>query len=91
MSRGASFVADKRISNKANETLAAVGGTCENVPDNAIDSLEARGAIHRVAVEPEPELEKPAKRGRGRRAKKSEEQEPPPESEASGEDLPEED
>lgn len=46
--KGADFVAVRRISNKKNETLAAVGATCERVPVEALPGLEARGAIARV-------------------------------------------
>ncbi len=45
---GADFVAIVRISNRENETLAAVGQTCERVPANALESLERRGRIKRA-------------------------------------------
>jgi hypothetical protein len=45
---GAEFIAVRRISNKANETLAAVGQVCDRVPAEALAGLEARGAIVKV-------------------------------------------
>jgi len=36
MSLGEQYVATVRLSNRANETLADVGATCERVPENAL-------------------------------------------------------
>jgi hypothetical protein len=66
---GAEFVAVRRISNKANDTLAAVGERCHRVPAEALGWLEAKGAIRREprtqgGSEPEGAAQKPGPRQR---------------------------
>lgn len=45
---GADYVALVRISTKENETLAAVGQTCERVPAHLLELFEQRGKIKRA-------------------------------------------
>ena len=45
---GRAYVAVRRISNLKNETLAAVGETCERVPAEAIEDLLSNGDIRKV-------------------------------------------
>ena len=42
---GSDYVARRRISDREDETLAAVGETCDRVPAEALGWLEACGAI----------------------------------------------
>jgi hypothetical protein len=42
---GAQFVANERLSNLADETLADVGDTCERVPASSLPWLLAQGRI----------------------------------------------
>lgn len=50
--KGSDFVAVRRLTNKAGEVLAAVGATCERVPEASLAALEARGAIRRAEGQP---------------------------------------
>jgi hypothetical protein len=47
--KGADYIALKRISNRENQTLAAVGETCERVPSNALHWLLEDLAIEKVS------------------------------------------
>lgn len=47
---GKDFIALRRLSTKADETLALPGETCERVPDTSLPALLASGKIR--AVEP---------------------------------------
>ena len=46
---GRNFRALRRLSTKANETVAEVGQTCERVPASSLPALLASGKIARVA------------------------------------------
>lgn len=46
---GADFVAVRRISTKANDTLALPGESCVKVPPGALEWLERKGAIRKAA------------------------------------------
>jgi len=46
------YVAVRRISTRDDETLAAVGETCDRVPADALEWLEASGAIQVAGAEP---------------------------------------
>ena len=46
------FVAVRRISTRDDETLAAVGETCDRVPSEALEWLEASGAIQVIGAGP---------------------------------------
>ncbi len=43
--KGSDYVAVRRISNRANDTLAAVGESCDRVPENALADLLFYGDI----------------------------------------------
>lgn len=47
---GAEYRAKVRLSTKANETLAEVGGTCTRVPVVSLPALLASGKIERIAT-----------------------------------------
>lgn len=49
---GADYVALRRLSNKADETLAAVGETCERVPASSLPGLLASGKILYLPQQP---------------------------------------
>jgi hypothetical protein len=48
--RGPAFRANVRLSNLANDTLAAAGELCSRVPDGSIDALLASGKISAVGT-----------------------------------------
>ena len=65
---GADFIAVRRISNKADDTLAAPGQVCSKVPDEALAGLEARGAIQRITPRAVPDEAAPVAKYRRKTA-----------------------
>ena len=51
---GSDYIAVRRISNRADDTLAGVGETCDRVPAEALEWLAECGAIASASAVPPP-------------------------------------
>ena len=56
--KGQDYRALRRLSNKADETLANVGDTCERVPPQSLPALLASGKIEPAVNRRDPEVER---------------------------------
>lgn len=54
--KGSEYIAVRRLSNKADDTLAEVGETCERVPEQDLPILLAGGKIRPVDADAQPEV-----------------------------------